>query len=51
VDKAVEDGIVPKVDKAKFDGLLKRMLQAKPTPVSKIKTSRKTKGAKVIPAR
>jgi hypothetical protein len=39
-----------KVDKDKFDGLLKRLLQAKPAPKSSIKTSRKKKTGKVIPA-
>jgi hypothetical protein len=38
-----------KVDKAKFDGLLKRLLQAKPAPKSTIETSRKTKAGKIIP--
>jgi hypothetical protein len=40
-----------KVDKDKFDALLKRMLQAKPAPKSSIETSRKTKLGKVIPAK
>jgi len=39
-----------KVDKAKFDDLLRRMLRAKPAPKSEIATSRKTKAGKVIPA-
>jgi len=38
-----------KVDKAKFDALLTRLLRAKPAPKSTIKTSRKTKAGKVIP--
>ena len=46
-----ENHKMPKVDKAKFDDLLRRMLKAKPTPKSKIETSRKTKVGKVIPAR
>jgi hypothetical protein len=41
---------MPKVDKAKFDGLLKRMLQAKPAPVEKIKIAKK-KPVKIIAAR
>jgi hypothetical protein len=38
-----------KVDKDKFDALLKRMLQAKPAPKSTIDTSRKKKAGTVIP--
>ena len=38
------------VDKAKFDALLTRLLQAKPAPASSIKTSAKRKAGKVIPA-
>jgi hypothetical protein len=37
-----------KVDKDKFDALLKRMLQAKPAPKSTIETSRKKKMGKII---
>ena len=45
-----ENSEMPKVDKAKFDDLLRRMLKAKPAPQSEIKTSRKTKAGKVIPS-
>jgi hypothetical protein len=38
-----------KVDKEKFDALLKRMLQARPAPKATIETSRKTKVGKIIP--
>jgi hypothetical protein len=38
-----------KVDKAKFDDLLRRMLKAKPAPKSEMKTSRRTKAGKIIP--
>jgi hypothetical protein len=40
---------MPKVDKAKFDGLLTRLLKAKPAPKATIATSRKTKAGKIIP--
>jgi len=39
-----------KVDKEKFDSLLTRLLRAKPAPQSTIKSSRKTKLGKVLPA-
>ena len=45
-----EKSNMAKVDKAKFDDLLRRMLKAKPAPKSKIETSRKTKVGKIIPA-
>jgi len=40
-----------KVDKAKFDALVTRLLKAKPAPKSSIETSRKTKIGKIIPAK
>ena len=46
----VENLCMPVTDKKKFDELLKRMLQAKPTPVEKIKIAKK-KPLKIIPAR
>jgi hypothetical protein len=39
-----------KVDAQKFDALLTRLLKAKPAPQSSIKTSRKKKAGKIIPA-
>lgn len=39
-----------KVDKSQFDTLLTRLLKAKPTPQSSLKTSRKKKAGKIIPA-
>ena len=40
--------VMTKVDKQKFDDLLRRMLRAKPAPKSSLKTSRKNKAGKII---
>jgi hypothetical protein len=39
-----------KVDKSKFDALLTTLLRAKPAPLASLKTGRKKKAGKIIPA-